>query len=860
LSATPDYTYVLDVETGELVYGSRRNDIAGITVAELEALGTEGRAAMIHPDDRVRARDASLAARELDDGQLVELRYRGRHADGGWRWFSRRVTPFRRDQSGKVVETLGVIRDITDSVEAQERITDADRLSRAAETHFEIVFEQAGIGAAIVGLDGIPTRVNRAVCSLFGRSEDELVGRLWTAYNHPDEVPLATAVLAEVAAGHDSYADERRFLRPDGSVVWASMHVILVRDEAGEPQHLLAQLADITERKQMETKLAHQALHDRVTDLPNRSLFADRVRQLLTGATSEPGTVVVMLLAGLHTVIDKDGYAAGDAVLKEVARRLVESVHDDVTIGHLQPGQFALLVKGSTHESVRAAEQALATLDTAIQLPSGPVRLRASVGISAGHLGSEDPDALVARLIQDAATAAGRAKTDGADSIAFASPEMRQVQADQRRAELLLRDALHDDRIRVAYQPVVDLATGRVVAAEALLRISDSEGRPIPPEELIPVAEESGLIIEIGIRVLRLAARQAAAWLADHGVLLPVAVNVSAVQVERDGFLNDVLLAAELAGVPPQALTIELTESVLLGSGSVSIEKLRALRDAGIQLAIDDFGTGYASLSYLRDLPASTLKIDRSFVAGIPHDRAAVAIVASVIGLARNFGMTCIAEGIETEAQLAYLAERGVLGQGYLLGRPDDERAISDMLARARSEAPLDGGRSRPESAGREAVADRRDDVADERDRACDQRDLADFLRDKAGDRRDAQADQRDKAAARRDRVADSRDRIGTIPDQDPDPRTGDEPVAVPALAGRGAAEGRRLASEARRIGATKRTNADVDRADALIDRHARATERDQAELDRNIARADRGSGAHERGEAEDVRDTAEPI
>ena len=204
--------------------------------------------------------------------------------------------------------------------------------------------------------------------------------------------------------------------------------------------------------------------------------------------------------------------------------------------------------------------------------------------------------------------------------------------------------------IRVAYQPVVDLATGHVVGAEALLRISDSAGHPIPPQELIPIAEESGLIVDIGIRVLRLAAEQVAQWLTDHGVLVPVAVNVSAVQLERAGLLHEVLQAAQMAGLPPEALSIELTESVLLESGSVSIEKLRDFRDAGIQLAIDDFGTGYASLTYLRDLPASTLKIDRSFVEGIPLDRAAVAIVASVIGLARNFGMTCIAEGIETEA------------------------------------------------------------------------------------------------------------------------------------------------------------------------------------------------------------------
>jgi EAL domain-containing protein (putative c-di-GMP-specific phosphodiesterase class I) len=448
---------------------------------------------------------------------------------------------------------------------------------------------------------------------------------------------------------------------------------------------------------------------------------------------------------------------------------------------------------------------------------------------------------------------------------------MRQEQEQQHRTELLLRDALDNDKIRVAYQPVFDLATGGIVGAEALLRISDSDGRPIPPQELIPVAEESGLIVEIGLRVLQLAAEQVARWRADHGVVLPVAVNVSAVQLERGGFLDEVLLAAEVAGLPREALSIELTESVLLESGSVSLQMLRDLRDAGIQLAIDDFGTGYASLSYLRDLPASTLKIDRSFVAGIPHDRAAVAIVASVIGLARNFGMTCVAEGIETEAQLTYLTERGVHGQGYLLGRPAEGSAINDMLARARTESPDPRGRTWPEVDRREAAADRRDDVADRRDEVGDARDHAGLLRDQAGDLRDARADLRDDAATRRDLAADTRDHAGTVRDEaaqirddeaeqvdsEAGPGTGDEPDDAFSLARRGAAMARRLASKDRRARASERTSADIDRAAASTDRDTGASQRVQVELDRNIAQVDRGSVANERVQAELDRNIA---
>ena len=588
-------------------------------------------------------------------------------------------------------EVLGAVSILTDVSAERAGL----RELQSAESRFRKVFDQAGIGAVIIGLDGLPTLVNEAACILMDRPPELLVGRLWNDYLAPGQLPTGQVIESHLSAGRDTFRDERRYVRPDGSTVHVSAHLSLVRDDHGEPDYLLAQLADISDRKRMERDLDHQALHDALTDLPNRSLFAERVRQALLDSSSEVVAVAVMVVTGLSTVIDRSGYDAGDVVLKEIAQRLVESVEGDVTIGHLQPGQFAVLAKGSIHDSVRAAEQSLATIGAPVMLPGGSVTLRASVGICAAPSGSDDPEALVPRLIQDAVDAAGRAKADGSmprgrrpswgltDAIAFAAPELREEQEEQRRTELVLRNALDDQTVCVAYQPVVDLSTGLVVGAEALLRVSDDDGRPIPPQELIPVAEESGLIVELGLRVLQLAAEQAARWFADHGVVLPVAVNVSTLQLESDTFIDDVLLAAERAGLPRGALSIELTESVLLESGSFGIERLRELRDAGIQLAIDDFGTGYASLSYLRTLPASTLKIDRSFVEGIPHDRAAVAIVAGVIGLARNFGMTCIAEGIETEAQLSYLTERGVLGQGFLLGRPGDGAAIGDRLAPA---------------------------------------------------------------------------------------------------------------------------------------------------------------------------------
>jgi EAL domain-containing protein (putative c-di-GMP-specific phosphodiesterase class I) len=227
--------------------------------------------------------------------------------------------------------------------------------------------------------------------------------------------------------------------------------------------------------------------------------------------------------------------------------------------------------------------------------------------------------------------------------------------------------------------------------------------------DVVSAAEASGLIVELGGRVLQLAAVQAAQWRHDHGILVPVAVNVSAVQLTRSTFTADVLAALELAGVPSQALTLELTESVLLKSGSAGMDQLLVLRDHGVHLAIDDFGTGYASLVYLRDLPATTLKIDRSFVDGIPDDGGAMAIVAGVVGLARSFGMACIAEGIETDTQREYFAGHGVLGQGFLLARPSDGAAISRLIAQHGAQFAVATGDALSVPEARDAAGTRRD-------------------------------------------------------------------------------------------------------------------------------------------------------
>jgi diguanylate cyclase (GGDEF)-like protein/PAS domain S-box-containing protein len=679
LSATPDYTYVMDLDTSVLVYGSRGNDVMGITVEALEALGPEGRAALIHPDDQVASRTASVGSRELEDGQVLELRYRGRHADGEWHWLSRRVTPFRRDAGGKVVEILGVIRDINDAVLAQDRVTEAARVSRAAETRFEIVFEQAGVGAVIVGLDGIPTRVNPAVCELFGRPADLLVGRLWTEYNHPDEVPLGEAALARVAAGHDSYADERRYLRPDGSVVWASTHVILVRDEAGQPQHLLAQLADITARKQLEQELAHQALHDSLTGLPNRVLLADRLLLALARSRRRGSALALMCLGfdDFKMINDSLGHAAGDDLLKQAAQRISRAIRPDDTVARFGGDEFVIVCDDvSQREIDQIAARVLKAVSRPCHMGDQELTVTASLGIAVA-----DKGATPETMLRDSNAAMYLAKERGVGRIERFDQALRD-KADRRFATAsALRHALEREEFTVHYQPIVDLRTGAMVSAEALLRWQHPERGLVSPAEFIPVAEETGLIVPIGAWVLEQACHQLVRWQRD-APSMRVAVNLSVRQMlalDIAGLVEDVL---RRTGAAANCICLELTESVFMDDVDYFTRTLASLKALGVRLSIDDFGTGFSSLSYLKRFPVDAVKVDRAFVDGLGTDTHHSALVAAIIAMADALDLEVTAEGVETADQLASLrllqCQRA---QGFWLARPMPATDLTRLVA-----------------------------------------------------------------------------------------------------------------------------------------------------------------------------------
>jgi diguanylate cyclase (GGDEF)-like protein len=434
-------------------------------------------------------------------------------------------------------------------------------------------------------------------------------------------------------------------------------------------------------------QLHHQALHDPLTGLPNRALILDRIeQQLARGRRGHMQVGVLFLdLDNFKDINDTLGHRAGDELLVAVATRLEGGLRSGDTLGRLGGDEFVVVIDGSP-ESAGAtvlANRVLDLLASPFEISSSdvPLAVSASIGIAEGDRPSPE------ELLQDADIALYQAKTAGKQrSIAFSSP-MRQAVDDHRQLELDLNGALEGNQFYLVYQPVVELVTGSFTAVEVLLRWRHPEREVVMPDQFVPALEASGLIIPVGGWVLEEACRQAAMW-QRRGHLLPVSVNVSARQLERDRIVDDVHSALKKSALSPAQLVLELTESALMNDVDATVARLQLLKAIGVIIALDDFGTGYSSLAYLRKFPIDVLKIDRSFVSGMDDTTEAMAIVRTVVQLGEALGLVIVAEGIETEDQRDRLAAESVrYGQGYLYARPMELEELMRYLDHSRSVA-----------------------------------------------------------------------------------------------------------------------------------------------------------------------------
>jgi diguanylate cyclase (GGDEF)-like protein/PAS domain S-box-containing protein len=564
---------------------------------------------------------------------------------------------------------------------------------RARETaeRFRLAFESGVSGMALVSPDGHFLEVNRALCEMVGYREDELVGLTFHSITHPDDLVANVDQQRALQQGTtDVYETEKRYLHRDGHDVWAQLGVSAVRGEDGALQYFISQFHDITSRRRVEQELAHRALHDPLTGLPNRPLFLDRLRHSLVRMRRHSSDLAVLFidLDRFKLVNDGMGHGVGDAVLLEAARRLCEAARAEDTVARFGGDEFTILCEGAGEESARlVAQRVLDAFTSPFTHDGREFHLSASVGVRVNDLASATPDV----LLRDADIALYAAKEHGRGRYEVYSSESEMLGRDLLAAEQALRLALRDGELCLHYQPEVDLESGRIVAVEALVRWRHPERGLVPPGDFIPIAEQSGLIIPIGEWVLREACDQFATWL-KNGIVerdVRIAVNVSARQLSDPQLPGTVAAALTAARLDPGALCLEITESAVIHDTEVALVNLRAIKEQGVLIALDDFGVGFSSLSQIRDLPpVDIIKVDRSFTAGLGQSDSDGAVVNAVLSLARSLGLTAIAEGVETADQLALLRGLGCeVGQGFYFAYPQPPDDVARVLSQGLSDA-----------------------------------------------------------------------------------------------------------------------------------------------------------------------------
>jgi diguanylate cyclase (GGDEF)-like protein len=448
---------------------------------------------------------------------------------------------------------------------------------------------------------------------------------------------------------------------------------------------------DITERKRVEQRLARLTHYESLTGLPNRALLTDRLNHAIARADRSGSLLAVMILDldNFKEINDALGQTVGDQVLTEAARRLASCLRSIDTLARLGDDEFAVVLEGAADvdEISQVAQRLLAAVAERAEVGGHELYLSASVGLAVYPMDDQDTEA----LLRNAHLAMHHAKREGRNNFQRFSHDMATRTERHAELKLRLRRALERQEFMLHYQPLVELASGRILGAEALLRWRDKE-RMVAPAEFIPLAEESGLIVPIGLWALREACEQARTWLDLGYPSMQVAVNLSPRQFRQKDMVKAIEAILLETRLPAQALELEITETTIMHSTAHTIGALHELTALGVRTSVDDFGTGYSSLAYLHRFPVHKLKIDQSFVRDIGADRADTALVGTMVALAKQLKLTSVAEGVETDAQLAYLLQIGCdAGQGYFFSPPVDGAALTALLEKSAKVAPLRG-------------------------------------------------------------------------------------------------------------------------------------------------------------------------
>jgi diguanylate cyclase (GGDEF)-like protein/PAS domain S-box-containing protein len=525
----------------------------------------------------------------------------------------------------------------------------------------------------------------------FGYSPEDFYSGRITYCNiiHPDDLKRVATELSQCNGqqGQGSVSLEYRIVTASGEERWLDDRTWATRSEDGQITYYQCIVLDITERKKTEQKLAHDAFCDEVTRLPNRSLFLDRLRQRIRGASRNKGSLFAVMLLDLNRFRDVNnslGPKIGAQLLCEAARRLQASLRTGDTVARLGGDRFTILLHeiNDVSDTIRVAERIQKKLGLPLSLGGQDITMSASMGIVLGVPDYEQPE----DILRDADIALHRAKTSGEARHEVFDRAMHESAISRLQLENDLRRAVEGQEFRVQYQPIVSLRTGRIVGFEALVRWHHPERGIVSPLDFIPLAEETGMIVLIGQYVLCEACGQASQWHAKFSDEQPltISVNLSSKQFSQSDLVDQIKHVLKNSHLEAKSLTLEITESVVMENAEAAAAALMKLKALGVQLSVDDFGTGYSSLSYLHSFPINSLKIDRSFIGKMNVDNRNLEIVRTVVSLASSLGMNVTAEGIETAEQLAQLrALQCQYGQGYLFSKPLDSEEAAKLLSSA---------------------------------------------------------------------------------------------------------------------------------------------------------------------------------
>ena len=564
------------------------------------------------------------------------------------------------ESNGEVIGISGVARDVTQRIETEEQL----RLAAS-------VFEGSHEGIMIMDTDNRIIDVNQAFSDITGYSAKEVSGLRLREFLTSERFDERTCeVIWHLVDDTGSWQGEVWYRRKDGEIFPAWQNMSALRNEQGESVRYIGVFTDISEKKASEERIHHLAHYDLLTDLPNRVLLADRLQNALDRmrrAHSRLG-LLFLDLDRFKNINDSLGHPIGDLLLQEVAQRLKQAIREQDIVARLGGDEFLLVIESLSEPEYagNVARKIHDALNQKVQIGQHELFVGASIGISIFPDDGRDPET----LIKNADTAMYRAKDTGRNNYQFYTPELTRLSMERFEIERDLRLALKRNELLLHYQPQIALSPRRCVGAEALVRWAHPEKGLIPPDKFIPLAEEAGLILELGRWVLEQACRQAVQW-KEQGMPLRIAVNLSGQQIIYGDLVAVLREVMQQTGIEPALLELEITEGFVLNHAEEGVQNLEQLHELGIGIAIDDFGTGYSSLSYLKRLPIDRLKIDKSFVHGVPDDGDDAAIISTIVAMANSLRLEVIAEGVESEAQLRFLDAQGCHEvQGYLLSRP----------------------------------------------------------------------------------------------------------------------------------------------------------------------------------------------